>query len=91
MADKYGGKLVMAGGIAWFSLASMLVPLALSDAVVKAGLTLPALLAARCMVVSWLFQCWHRHWLGASKPWLTVLNPSRFALRALVKVWPSQR
>ena len=52
MADKYGGKLVMASGIAWFSLASMLVPLALSDAVVKAGLTLPALLAARCMVVS---------------------------------------
>ena len=51
MADKYGGKLVMAGGIAWFSLASMLVPLALSDAVVKAGFTLPALLAARCMVV----------------------------------------
>jgi ACS family sodium-dependent inorganic phosphate cotransporter/ACS family sodium-dependent inorganic phosphate cotransporter-like MFS transporter 9 len=51
LADKYGGKLVMAGGIAWFSAASLLVPLALSAPIVAAGWTLPALLAARCMVV----------------------------------------
>ena len=51
MADKYGGKRVMAFGIAWFSIASLLMPLALSAPVVAAGMTLPALLAARCMVV----------------------------------------
>ena len=51
MADKYGGKRVMAFGIAWFSVASLLMPLALSAPVVAAGMTLPALLAARCMVV----------------------------------------
>lgn len=51
MADKYGGKRVMAFGIAWFSAASLLMPLALSAPVVAAGFTLPALLAARCMVV----------------------------------------
>ncbi|GAX82959.1 hypothetical protein CEUSTIGMA_g10386.t1 [Chlamydomonas eustigma] len=50
LADKYGGKLVMAGGIAWFSLASLLMPLALSEPVVAAGYTIPAVLFARCMV-----------------------------------------
>ena len=53
MADKYGGKRVMACGIAWFSAASLLVPLALSAPVVAKGLTLPALLAARCLVVGY--------------------------------------
>lgn len=52
LADKYGGKAVLAGGIAWFSLASLLLPAALSPAVAAAGLTLPAMLMARCLVVS---------------------------------------
>ncbi|GFH14051.1 anion transporter, chloroplastic-like [Haematococcus lacustris] len=51
LADKYGGKLVLAGGMLWFSLASLLLPLALSPPVVAAGLTLPAMLLARCCVV----------------------------------------
>lgn len=42
----------MAGGIVWFSLASLLLPLALSAPVQAAGLTIPALLLARCCVVS---------------------------------------
>jgi len=50
LADKYGGKVVMAGGIVWFSLASMLMPVALSEPIVAAGLTVPAVLAARCAV-----------------------------------------
>ncbi|KAL6765902.1 major facilitator superfamily domain-containing protein [Haematococcus lacustris] len=50
LADKYGGKLVLAGGMLWFSLASLLLPLALSPPVVAAGLTLPAMLLARCCV-----------------------------------------
>jgi hypothetical protein len=50
LADRYGGKLVMAGGIVWFSLASMLLPAALSGPIAAAGLTVPAILAARCAV-----------------------------------------
>jgi MFS family permease len=52
LADSLGGKKVMAGGMAWFSLASLLLPLALSPAVVSAGWAIPAMLAARCAVVS---------------------------------------
>lgn len=51
LADKFGGKRVMAGGILWFSVASALLPLALSAPVVAAGLTIPAVLASRCLVV----------------------------------------
>ncbi|GLI69264.1 hypothetical protein VaNZ11_013797 [Volvox africanus] len=47
LADRYGGKLVLAGGIAWFSAASMLLPLALSPATVAAGLTMPVVLLSR--------------------------------------------
>ena len=43
--------MVMACGIAWFSAASLLLPLAASGPVAAAGLTIPAVLAARCMVV----------------------------------------
>ncbi|KAI8477407.1 MAG: hypothetical protein J3K34DRAFT_515747 [Monoraphidium minutum] len=50
LADKHGGKRVMAGGILWFSLASLLLPLALSAPVQAAGLTVPAVLMARCCV-----------------------------------------
>lgn len=49
---RYGGKLVMAGGILWFSAASLLLPLAVSEPLMAAGLTVPAVLFARCMVVS---------------------------------------
>lgn len=52
MADKYGGKLVLAGGMIWFSLASALLPAALSPSIAAAGLSIPAVLAARCFVVS---------------------------------------
>lgn len=52
LADKYGGKVVMAAGIAWFSVASLLLPAAISAPVVAAGLTVPAILLARCLVVS---------------------------------------
>ncbi|GIL51685.1 hypothetical protein Vafri_7616 [Volvox africanus] len=47
LADRYGGKLVLAGGIVWFSAASMLLPLALSPATVAAGLTVPVVLLSR--------------------------------------------
>ncbi|EFJ48511.1 hypothetical protein VOLCADRAFT_60348, partial [Volvox carteri f. nagariensis] len=47
LADRYGGKWVMAGGIAWFSVASVLLPLALSPATVEAGLTVPLVLLSR--------------------------------------------
>ncbi|MEW5302015.1 MAG: hypothetical protein WDW36_004828 [Sanguina aurantia] len=50
LADKYGGKIVMAAGIAWFSVASLLLPAAISAPVVAAGLTVPAILLARCLV-----------------------------------------
>jgi len=50
LADRYGGRRVLAAGIAWFSLASAALPLALSPAVAAAGLTVPAVLAARCAV-----------------------------------------
>lgn len=50
LADKYGGKVVMAGGIIWFSLASMLLPTALSGPIAAAGLSVPAILIARCCV-----------------------------------------
>jgi ACS family sodium-dependent inorganic phosphate cotransporter/ACS family sodium-dependent inorganic phosphate cotransporter-like MFS transporter 9 len=52
LADRLGGKRVMAAGMLWFSLASLLLPLALSAPVVAAGLTVPAVLLARCCVVS---------------------------------------
>lgn len=41
----------MAGGIVWFSLASLMLPLALCAPVQAAGLTIPAVLLARCCVV----------------------------------------
>lgn len=41
----------MAGGIVWFSLASLALPLALSGPVQAAGWTVPAVLLARCCVV----------------------------------------
>jgi len=50
LADKYGGKRVLAAGMLWFSLASALLPAALSEPVVAAGLTIPAVIAARCAV-----------------------------------------
>ena len=52
LADLYGGRVAMALGIVWFSAASALLPLAVSAPVAAAGLTLPAVLAARCAVVS---------------------------------------
>lgn len=50
LADRYGGRRVMAAGVLWFSLASAALPLALSAPVAAAGLTVPAVLAARCAV-----------------------------------------
>lgn len=50
LADKYGGRLVMAYSIFWFSLASVLMPAALSSPVAAAGWTLPAVMLARGMV-----------------------------------------
>ncbi|KAK9915240.1 hypothetical protein WJX75_006550 [Coccomyxa subellipsoidea] len=50
MADRVGGKLVMAWGIAIFSLTSLLMPLALSGAVAAAALTFPAVLATRVCI-----------------------------------------
>lgn len=45
------GKLVMGAGIAWFSLASALLPaVAITPWTAAAGLTLPAVLAARFLV-----------------------------------------
>jgi hypothetical protein len=41
----------MAGGIVWFSIASLTLPLALAAPVQAAGLTVPAVLLARCCVV----------------------------------------
>ena len=52
LADELGGKVVMALGIAWYSAASILTPLALSAPVQAVGLALPALLLARTCVVS---------------------------------------
>jgi ACS family sodium-dependent inorganic phosphate cotransporter/ACS family sodium-dependent inorganic phosphate cotransporter-like MFS transporter 9 len=50
LADRHGGRRVMALGVLWFSLASAALPLALSAPVAAAGLTVPAVLAARCAV-----------------------------------------
>lgn len=50
LADKYGGRAVIAAGVAWFSLASLLLPAALSEPVRAAGLALPAVLLARMCV-----------------------------------------
>eukprot|EP00198_Chlamydomonas_reinhardtii_P002510 XP_001691846.1 predicted protein [Chlamydomonas reinhardtii] len=47
LADRYGGKRVLAAGIAWFSVASLLLPLLLQPATVAAGLTVPAVLLSR--------------------------------------------
>ena len=41
----------MAGGMLWFSLASLIMPAVLSPSVVAAGWTVPAILASRCCVV----------------------------------------
>lgn len=41
-----------AAGVTWFSLASLLLPAALSETVMAAGLALPAVLLARVCVVS---------------------------------------
>eukprot|EP00798_Chlamydomonas_sp_ICE-L_P005799 gene5799-6082_t len=71
LADKFGGKLVMAGGIIWFSLASMLMPLCLPSASTEAGFTLTVVLIARCLV----------EMVGADRPlnsgnvWLAGLVP----------------
>ena len=51
LADKFGGKRVLAGGILWFSAASVLMPLAVSPPIVATGHALGALLLARCFVV----------------------------------------
>ena len=50
LADKHGGRAVLAAGIAAFSVAQAITPLALSPAVATAGFALPALLAARAAV-----------------------------------------
>ncbi|CAL8468433.1 g7973 [Coccomyxa elongata] len=50
LADRVGGKLVMAWGIALFSLTSLMMPLALSKAVAAAALTFPAVLATRVCI-----------------------------------------
>lgn len=50
LAGRHGGKIVMAFGVAWFSIASVLLPLSLSPPIIAAGLSIPAILAARCMV-----------------------------------------
>ncbi|GLC37990.1 hypothetical protein PLESTB_000448400 [Pleodorina starrii] len=47
LADRYGGKRVLAAGIAWFSVASLLLPAALSPSVVAAGMTVPVVLLSR--------------------------------------------
>ncbi|KAG2442479.1 hypothetical protein HXX76_002565 [Chlamydomonas incerta] len=47
LADRYGGKRVLAAGIAWFSVASLLLPVMLQPATVAAGLTVPAVLLSR--------------------------------------------
>ncbi|WIA32968.1 hypothetical protein OEZ86_006131 [Tetradesmus obliquus] len=50
LADKFGGRAVIGFGVAWFSIASLLLPAALSPAVAAAGMTLPAVLLARMCV-----------------------------------------
>eukprot|EP00873_Tetraselmis_striata_P029954 jgi/Tetstr1/450218/TSEL_037256.t1 len=47
LADKYGAKRTMAAAIIWFSLASLIMPLALSGYTQAAGLTLTAIMLAR--------------------------------------------
>lgn len=57
LADRYGGKRVLAAGIAWFSVASLLLPLLLQPATVAAGLTVPAVLLSRFLTVGrWAVQ-----------------------------------
>ncbi|KAF8067233.1 PHT4 [Scenedesmus sp. PABB004] len=50
LADRYGGRAVIAAGVLWFSIASLLLPAALSPGMAAAGLTLPAVLLARMCV-----------------------------------------
>jgi ACS family sodium-dependent inorganic phosphate cotransporter/ACS family sodium-dependent inorganic phosphate cotransporter-like MFS transporter 9 len=51
LADKFGGKKVMAVGIIFFSLASALLPLvAVTPLTAALGITLPAVLAVRFLV-----------------------------------------
>jgi len=51
LADKFGGKKVMAAGIIFFSLASALLPLvAVTPLTASLGITLPAVLAVRFLV-----------------------------------------
>lgn len=47
---------VAVAGVAWFSIASLLLPAAMSEPVRAAGLALPAVLLARMCVVSGLMQ-----------------------------------
>jgi ACS family sodium-dependent inorganic phosphate cotransporter/ACS family sodium-dependent inorganic phosphate cotransporter-like MFS transporter 9 len=50
LADRHGGKVVIAVAIAFFSVATLLTPLSLSPAAVRAGLALPLMLAVRALV-----------------------------------------
>lgn len=50
----------VAAGVAWFSAASLLLPAALSEPVVAAGLALLAVLLARMCVVSAAPACYHQ-------------------------------
>lgn len=51
LADKFGGKKVMAAGIIFFSLASALLPaVAVTPLTAALGITLPAVLAVRFLV-----------------------------------------
>ncbi len=62
LADRYEGKRVLAGGIAWFSAASLLPLLLLQPATVAAGLTVAAVLLGRFLTVgctSWrAWEAW---------------------------------
>jgi ACS family sodium-dependent inorganic phosphate cotransporter/ACS family sodium-dependent inorganic phosphate cotransporter-like MFS transporter 9 len=50
LADRHGGKVVIAVAIAFFSVATLLTPLSLSAAAVSSGLALPLMLAVRALV-----------------------------------------
>ncbi|GMH39532.1 hypothetical protein BSKO_07430 [Bryopsis sp. KO-2023] len=50
LADKYGGKSVMAVGVGVFSVASLLLPVVLSPGVRALGFTIPLVLFSRVLV-----------------------------------------
>lgn len=50
LADRYGGKVVIAAAIVVFALATLATPLALSPPAVAMGIALPAMLAVRALV-----------------------------------------